>query len=298
MISGGVESAKKTNQMLNSLTHLQRRGLLQSPRSILNRAISVMLVVFLASVCAHASDSTCQPNASLPAPEIGQPLNIAGLYDELLYYKCSGAYEREFHAVIEQATVYLLQRVKDGDPSPLALVLDIDETSLSNWEEIEVNQFAFFKSEPCELQPETPPEGRHQPASPQWMVPVRNKPCGDDSWKRSANLKPIMDTVTLFNIAKSNNVHVFFISGRGETMRKATEQNLTKAGYLGWTDTDIMLRPNDDGTVEQFKTTMRQKIKETMHYTIIANVGDQYSDLRGQYAEQVFKVPNPFYFIP
>jgi hypothetical protein len=59
-----------------------------------------------------------------------------------------------------------------------------------------------------------------------------------------------------------------------------------------------MLRPNNDGTVEQFKTAMRQKIEETMHYTIIANVGDQYSDLRGKYAEQVFKVPNPFYFIP
>ena len=30
-------------------------------------------------------------------------------------------------------------------------------------------------------------------------------------------------------------------------------------------------------------------------YTIIANLGDQESDLAGGYAEKTFKLPNPFY---
>ena len=33
-------------------------------------------------------------------------------------------------------------------------------------------------------------------------------------------------------------------------------------------------------------------------HTIIANVGDQWSDLDGGFAERVFKLPNPVYFIP
>jgi hypothetical protein len=39
-----------------------------------------------------------------------------------------------------------------------------------------------------------------------------------------------------------------------------------------------------------------------MHYAIIANLGDQYSDLigddAGDHAERCYKLPNPFYFIP
>jgi len=33
-------------------------------------------------------------------------------------------------------------------------------------------------------------------------------------------------------------------------------------------------------------------------YTIIANIGDQYSDLVGGYAEGEFKLPDPMYYIP
>jgi len=33
-------------------------------------------------------------------------------------------------------------------------------------------------------------------------------------------------------------------------------------------------------------------------FTIIANIGDQRSDLDGGYSERTWRVPNPFYFIP
>jgi hypothetical protein len=42
---------------------------------------------------------------------------------------------------------------------------------------------------------------------------------------------------------------------------------------------------------------MRQKIQE-MRYKIIVNIGDRFSDLAGGHAERVFKLPNPYYFIP
>jgi acid phosphatase len=46
-----------------------------------------------------------------------------------------------------------------------------------------------------------------------------------------------------------------------------------------------------------YKTPHREAI-EAMGYTIVANVGDQPSDLAGGHAEQTFKLPNPFYRIP
>ena len=33
-------------------------------------------------------------------------------------------------------------------------------------------------------------------------------------------------------------------------------------------------------------------------YDIVANFGDQFSDLNGGFADQTFKVPNPMYFLP
>jgi acid phosphatase len=33
-------------------------------------------------------------------------------------------------------------------------------------------------------------------------------------------------------------------------------------------------------------------------YTIVANVGDQPSDLEGGHAERAFLLPNPFYRVP
>jgi len=49
--------------------------------------------------------------------------------------------------------------------------------------------------------------------------------------------------------------------------------------------------------VSEHKARAREDI-ESRGFTIIANVGDQDSDLAGSHAERTFKVPNPFYFIP
>ena len=49
--------------------------------------------------------------------------------------------------------------------------------------------------------------------------------------------------------------------------------------------------------VSEHKTRARADI-ESHGFAIIANVGDQESDLVGGHAERTFKIPNPFYFIP
>jgi HAD superfamily, subfamily IIIB (Acid phosphatase) len=46
-----------------------------------------------------------------------------------------------------------------------------------------------------------------------------------------------------------------------------------------------------------FKAPQREQI-EQRGYTIIANLGDQPSDLDGGFSEQTYLLPNPFYRIP
>jgi acid phosphatase len=259
-----------------------------------------LVFALLVCRCAYANSPDCLPKAGFPPPESGEPANISGLKSELLYYQCSGAYEREFQRVIDEAISYVQERVKRG--GQLAVVLDIDETSLSNWEEMKVNDFGLIEDGPCEL---------GDPDGDGWRVPLANKPCGFGAWVLSADAKPL-DTIRLFRAAKQNNVAVFFVTGRKELVdknnnpttqiRDATEKNLEKAGYANWKQ--LMLEPAGfTGTVQAFKTQKRKEII-AMGYTIIANVGDQYSDLRSDPqvgkadAERNYKVPNPFYFVP
>ncbi len=92
-------------------------------------------------------------------------------------------------------------------------------------------------------------------------------------------------------------VFFFFITGRHETQRPATERNLLDAGYLGYTRL-IMEPPGSQyRSAADFKAPQRELI-EQLGYTIIANIGDQPSDLDGGHAEQTFLLPNPFYRVP
>ena len=79
--------------------------------------------------------------------------------------------------------------------------------------------------------------------------------------------------------------------------RAATVRNLQSTGYTGYTD--LIMEPvhaHYDSAAD-FKAPQRAHI-EDMGYTIIANVGDQPSDLDGGFSEQTYLLPNPFYRIP
>ena len=50
-------------------------------------------------------------------------------------------------------------------------------------------------------------------------------------------------------------------------------------------------------TTTQYKSLTRQHI-ESLGFDIVANFGDQFSDLNGGFADRTFKIPNPMYFLP
>ena len=93
--------------------------------------------------------------------------------------------------------------------------------------------------------------------------------------------------------AADNGTHTFSVGLKTAGIESITVANLHRVGYAGWTG--LYEKPTSAGT-EEFKATTRAAI-ERRGYEIVANVGDQQSDLDGGHADRDFKLPDPFYFI-
>ncbi|HLH31537.1 MAG TPA: HAD family acid phosphatase [Terriglobia bacterium] len=230
---------------------------------------SVVFCVMCFALLVWHEQSSARPAA------LSEPRNLGDFKQELTAYKRSGAYDRDVAAALAKAQQYVERRA--GLVQKPAIVLDIDETSLSNWPQIAANDYGRFTGGPCDALPAGP--------------------CGQTAWQARGQDEPIVPTLTLYKVAKSKGVSVFFLTGRSETLRAATESNLRKVGYDGWSG--VIMRPAGSSTpsAADYKVPERAKIA-AQGYTIIANVGDQPSDLAGGYAERTFLVPNPFYRIP
>ena len=122
-------------------------------------------------------------------------------------------------------------------------------------------------------------------------------PCGWAAWDFLGKAPVIAPTLEVFRQARALNVTVFFITGRPESQRTATEQNLRAVGYEGYAALYMVPEGAHYASAVAFKMPVRAAIEAEGH-TIIANMGDQPSDLAGGHAEKTFLLPNPFYRIP
>ncbi|MBI2786195.1 MAG: acid phosphatase [Legionella longbeachae] len=203
-------------------------------------------------------------------PIFSDPPNLTLVKKELKNYHDSGLYQQQLTQVIQKAKTYIdaqaAMNQKEKQHKKLAIVLDIDETSLSNYKYIIQRDFGGTK------------ENFHKDIL-------------------DANAPAIEPMLALYKNALQHGVKVFFVTGRNETERSATEKNLIKAGYTKWTG--LYLRPQNysSKSIIPFKSKARKRISEK-GYTIVASIGDQYSDLKGGYAKKVFKLPNPYYYLP
>jgi acid phosphatase len=239
-------------------------------------------LTFLAAILAAALASTgsaqqsAAPTPQRPVSSVNAPaeriLNLDALKAELKqYHDCTctcGCYARDLDAQADRAIAFLRQRAAHRRPQEkLALVLDIDETTLSNYKEMVNADFAFDKA-------------------------------AFDAWTDTAQAPVIPGTLRLYNEAQRLGVSAFFLTGRSESQRAATERNLNSQGFRNWQQ--LILRPaaQEHATALAFKSAARAAIA-AQGYAIILNVGDQWSDLKGQpEAEFSVKYPNPYYLVP
>jgi predicted secreted acid phosphatase len=213
------------------------------------------------------------PVPMVPAPV--QPANIGDLKFAAIDYYNSGAYLTDLQTAAAPAIAWINEEAPRVDRP--AVVFDIDETALSNWEAITANDFGRVIDGPCDRLPEGP--------------------CGWRAWDLRAQSTVIQPTMDIYTTARDRGAATFFITGRDDGQRAATERNLQTVGYTGYTR--LIMEPPGAHYVSaaDFKAPQRARI-EQQGYTIIANVGDQPSDLAGGFSEQTYLLPDPFYRIP
>ncbi len=206
----------------------------------------------------------------LNASAFAEPANLSLLKKEVQVYHDSGIYQKELANVITYAELFIIKSANanahSAHPKKLTIVLDIDETSLSNYDNLVAREFG----------------GSHAQIHKEILA---------------GQLSAVAPMRTLYDVALKHGVSVFFVTGRIEAEREATIKNLENTGYHDWTG--LYLKPNNYSEASNipFKSKTRAEISKK-GYTIIASIGDQYSDLKGGYAEKTFKLPNPYYYIP
>lgn len=180
-----------------------------------------------------------------------------------------GCYWADVDAQYKRAEAALDRGVASRKPGEkLAVVLDIDETSLSSYCELQAEDYGFIPS-----------------LNDRWIV-------------SPAAAVAIPGALRLFHRARAAGVEVFFITGRPENQRPGTMANLVAAGFKGWKGLDLRLPEEAGLTRAEYKSGRRKHIV-AQGYRLILNVGDQWSDLNGEPKSEVsVKIPNPFYFLP
>ena len=200
------------------------------------------------------------------ATDSREPRNLDLLKEEIRDYVSSGRYQREIAAVASKGDAWLVERAaKRAAGERLAIVFDLDETLISNWPELDSLGLGY-KSEIWEA----------------WVA---------------AGQAPAIDPVReVYRTARRLGIDVIYLTGRPERQRAGTEKNVRAIGCGDYAA--LIMKP--DALKEAsatFKTAERARLV-AQGYTIVANLGDQESDLVGGSAERNFKLPDPFYLSP
>jgi acid phosphatase len=201
------------------------------------------------------------------AQRLEDPINLSKAKAAVSQYCDSGAYDREIAEAVARARLWIEERASNRKPGErLAIVLDVDETAISNAPLIRRLDFAFIPSE--------------------W-----------ETWTRSGLAPAIMPVLKLYQRTRELGISVFFVTGRKAAVdRERTELNLRTAG-MGDYERLILADYSEPSRTSAERKLAHRKALIAEGWILIANIGDQESDLRGAAAEKGFKLPNPFYLM-
>ncbi len=175
-----------------------------------------------------------------------------------------------------------------------AILLDVDDTALATWNYELASNWAY-------------------------------NPTTNGQFVTEQKFPAVPGMVDLVKTAEREGYAVFFLTGRGAAQEQATLGNLTADGvgvdagypkpttlrggedglftkpavadYPAYLKKACATDPNGSCTTIHYKSATRAHI-ESLGYDIVANFGDQFSDLKGGYADRTFKLPNPNYYLP
>ncbi|MER5640752.1 HAD family acid phosphatase [Kitasatospora sp. NPDC002227] len=185
-------------------------------------------------------------------------------------------YAKQVADIEKDAKRFLADKARNTRGPKKAIVLDVDDTSLSTYNYELETTFVY------------------NPASNSQYIATKNMPA-------------VFGMNDLATWAQQQGYTVFFITGRPEAQRSDTARNLAAVGYPSADQEHLFLKNKANPpaylacgstcTTIEYKSGTRAHI-ESLGYRIVADFGDQQSDLTGGHTERTYKIPNPMYYIP
>ena len=270
-----------------------------------SRRIVIIAVALLAALAGGgiAFAATAQPAIKTSTPRSERDItNIDVLRQQIRNYygdplgsgvaASDSNYAKEASSVAEAGKRWLSSRHHPHGTK--AILLDVDDTTLLTWNYEVFSNWAF------------------NPATNATFVTEQRFPA-------------VFGMVDLVRTAEREGYAIFYLTGRGAAQEQPTLGNLTADGigvdagypkpttlsdgedglftkpvvadYPAYLKAACAADPNGSCTTVHYKTATRAHI-ESLGYDIVANFGDQFSDLEGGHADRTFKMPNPNYFLP
>jgi predicted secreted acid phosphatase len=255
------------------------------------------------AIKAYYGDTVTTVNDPVPA---GQDAAVEGdaVDSPLHQFSPDSAYAHEVKGIASRAGKYLAHHHKHT--AGKAILFDIDDTTLNTYSYEIYSNFVY------------------NPTTNAYFVnsglPTSQ---GGAGYQHPSDVFPaVPGMVALEKKAEAHGYVVFFLTGRPLSQMDGTIANLTDAGYdvnpdnlylkdataktESWLkdcvvpDTDPTKPPGSTKficTTIQYKSMTRKHI-ESLGYNIVGNFGDQFSDLKGGFADRTFKIPNPMYYLP
>jgi predicted secreted acid phosphatase len=213
------------------------------------------------------------------------PDSVDGKANALHQFSPDSAYAHEVKGIARNAGKYLAHHHKRT--AGKAIIFDIDDTTLNTYSYEIYSNFVY------------------NPATNADFVNA-GLPAPDGAGMDSTKVFPaVPGMVDLENKAMRNGYQVFWLTGRPATQLAGTLVNLRADGYTV-DDTHVYLKDQTKSwlsscaptcTTIQYKSLTRKYI-ESQGYELVGNFGDQFSDLKGGFADRTFKIPNPMYYLP
>ncbi|HWD84022.1 MAG TPA: HAD family acid phosphatase [Kribbella sp.] len=274
-----------------------------SRRMVLTSVAAVAMTSVVGGVAYSAGAATQQPAIQTTTPRSEKDVtNIDVLRQQLRNYygdplgtgtfAADSNYANEAQKVAAAGTRWLSIPHHTGKQK--AILLDVDDTSLATWNYEIASNWAY-------------------------------NPTSNADYVLNQKFPAVPGMVDMVKTAEREGYAIFFLTGRGAAQEQATLGNLTADGvgvdagfpkpttltngedglftkpdvanYPDYLKQACADDPNGKCTTIHYKSATRAHI-ESLGYEIVANFGDQYSDLQGGFADRTFKVPNPNYYLP
>jgi predicted secreted acid phosphatase len=175
-----------------------------------------------------------------------------------------------------------------------AVVFDVDDTTLATWNYEVASNWAYNPTTNAEFVTD-----QKFPAVP-GMVELADQAAKEGYAVFFLTGRPASQEAATLGNLDSDGIGVDADYPAPTTLKDGEDGLFTKpavASYPSYLQSACSADPNGSCTTIHYKSATRGHI-ESLGYDIVANFGDQFSDLEGGHADKTFKLPNPNYFLP